>query len=178
MDYPIKKERKMSRTQKIVFMSLLVAQAIVLSYIETMIPLNFNIPGAKLGLANIITLTALYLFSFKECLVIIILRTTLTAFLSGTFSVFLYSISGAVLSFLAMYLLIRIGAKQISAIGISMVGAIFHNLGQLLMAALIIQNIKITLYLPFLMVSAIATGFVVGISVKYLLQFIKRLNFF
>ena len=90
---------------------------------------------------------------------------------------FLYSISGALLSFLMMYLLIHFASEKVSTVGVSIVGAIFHNLGQLAMAALIIQNIKIVLYLPFLMVAGIATGFIVGASVKYLMKYLMRVKY-
>jgi len=176
MEYPIQKYI-MSRVKKIILISLLVSQALVLSFIESMIPLNFSVPGAKLGLANIVTLTSLYLFSFRETLLIIMLRTVMTAFLSGSFSMFLYSIAGALLSFLMMYLLIHFASEKVSTIGVSIVGAIFHNLGQLAMAALIIQNIKIVLYLPFLMVAGIATGFIVGASVKYLMKYLVKVKY-
>lgn len=178
MDYPVRKEYKLSKTQKIIFISLLVSQAIVLSFIERMIPLNFSIPGAKLGLANIITLTSLYLFSFKESLSIVILRTIMTSFIVGSFSSFLYSISGALLSFFIMYILVQISFEKISPIGISIVGGVFHNLGQLLMAAFIIKNIRIAYYLPFLMLTGVVTGCVVGISVKYLLGYLRKLKYF
>ncbi|MCT4605122.1 MAG: Gx transporter family protein [Marinisporobacter sp.] len=178
MVYPNKREYKMSKTQKMIFISLLVSQAIVLSFIEKMIPLNFSIPGAKLGLANIITLTSLYLFSFKETFAIILLRTIMAAFIGGSVSGFLYSISGAILSFLIMYLLMRMSLEKISTIGISVVGAVFHNLGQLLMAAFIIQNLRLVIYLPMLMLTGVVTGMVVGITVKFLLGFLRKIKYF
>lgn len=177
MVYQNRSKGKLTRTQKMTFVSLLVAQAIVLSFIERMIPLNSSIPGAKLGLANIITLTSIYLFSFKETLAVILLRTLMVAFIAGSFSSFLYSVSGAILSFLVMYLLIKISREKISTIGVSVVGAISHNLGQLLMAAVIIQNIKITIYLPMLMLTGVATGMIVGVTVNLLLNFLRKINF-
>lgn len=178
MDYLVLKEYKFTKTQKIIFIALLVSQAMVLSFIERMIPLNFSIPGAKLGLANIVTLTAIYLFSFRESLFIVILRTIMTTFIIGSFSSFLYSFSGALLSFLVMYMLTSVSSEKISAIGISIAGGVFHNLGQLLMAAFIIRNIKIVYYLPFLMLTGVVTGFIVGISVKHLLGYLGKLKYF
>lgn len=169
---------KMTKVQKMTFISLLVAQALVLSFIERMIPLNSSIPGAKLGLANIITLVSLYLFSFKETLAIILLRTVMVTFMTGSVSGFLYSVSGAILSFLVMYLLLKICGEKISTIGVSVVGAVFHNLGQLLMAALIIQNLRIVIYLPMLMITGVATGAVVGLTVKLLLKFLIEIRYF
>jgi heptaprenyl diphosphate synthase len=159
----------MTRTKKLVFIALLVAQALVLHVIEGMLPINFGIPGAKLGLANIITLTALYFFSFKEVLSIVVLKTIMTMLVGGSVSGFLYSLSGGLLSLVAMYIMYRFGRPRVSIIGISVMGAVFHNLGQLLMAAFIIQNIKIVFYLPLLIVSAVGTGIFVGLASKYMI---------
>ena len=168
----------MTKVQKMTFISLLVAQALVLSFIERMIPLNFSIPGAKLGLANIITLTSLYLFSFKETFAIILLRTIMVAFMTGSVSGFLYSVSGAILSFLVMYLLLVIGRNKASTVGVSILGAVFHNLGQLLMAALIIQNLNIVVYLPMLMITGVITGIFVGLTAKILMKFLREIGYF
>lgn len=166
----------MSRTKKIVFIALFVAQALVLHIFERAIPVNLGIPGAKLGLANIITLTALYVFSFKEVLAIVVLKTVMTMLVSGSVSGFLYSFSGGMLSLFAMAFLKRVGGDRVGIIGISVVGAVFHNLGQLLMAALIIQNLKIVWYLPVLMLAAVGTGLFVGIAARYLLKAIRRIG--
>ncbi|MFD3158344.1 Gx transporter family protein [Haloimpatiens sp. FM7330] len=178
MKYRINPICNMSKTQKMIFIALLVAQAIVLNVIERMIPLNFTIPGAKLGLANIITLTCIYLFSFKETLAIIILRTVLGSLLAGSLSSFLYSISGALLSFIVMYFLILISKEKISTIGISVFGGVFHNIGQLTVAMIIIENANIFYYLPILMITGVATGVAVGICTKYLLVYLRRLKYF
>jgi heptaprenyl diphosphate synthase len=176
------KEENKYKTKKsardIVLIALLVAQAIVLSAIERLIPLPTTIPGAKLGLANIITLTAIYLFPFKEAFSVVLLKTIMTAFVLGSFSTFLYSFSGAMLSFAVMFIIYFILKDKISTIGISVAGAIAHNLGQLLMAAFIIKNLNILLYLPFLMVSGVATGIIVGLTTNLLLKYLKKTKLF
>lgn len=159
----------MTRTKKIVFIAVLVAQALVLHVIEGMIPINFAIPGAKLGLANIITLTALYFFSFKEVFAIVVLKTIMTMLVGGSVSGFLYSLSGGLFSLAAMYIMYKFARPRVSIVGISIMGAVFHNIGQLLMAALIIQNIKIVFYLPLLIVAAVGTGIFVGFASKYMI---------
>jgi heptaprenyl diphosphate synthase len=177
----IKKEKNYKHetpTRKIVLIALLVAQAIVLSAIERLIPLPTAIPGAKLGLANIVTLTAIYLFPFKESFSVVLLKTIMTAFVLGSFSTFLYSFSGAMLSFAVMFSMFFLLKDKISIIGISVVGGITHNLGQLLMAAFIIKNLDILLYLPFLMVSGVATGIIVGLTTKILLKYLKKVKLF
>mgnify|MGYP006278527403 CR=1 FL=1 len=168
----------MTRTHKIVIISLLVAQALVLHLVERMIPINFQVPGMRLGLANIITLVSLYLFGFKETLLVVILRTTMANLLGGSPSGFLFSLVGGLLSFFIMYFIKKLADKKISVIGLSIVGAVFHNVGQILVAAFIIHNINIIIYLPVLMISSIATGFFVGITVKYILGFLERTKLF
>jgi heptaprenyl diphosphate synthase len=177
MEFQDKDKYSMSRARKVVFVAILVSQAIVLSIIERMIPLNLPIPGAKLGLANIITLTSMYLFSFKETLAIVILRTIMTSFIAGSLSSFLYSFSGALLSFFVMYLLACLGKDKVSTVGVSILGGVFHNIGQLLMAAFIIGSFNIFAYLPFLMVTGIGAGLIVGITVKYLLVHLKKIKY-
>lgn len=162
--------------RKIIFIAVLVSQAMVLSIIERMIPVSFAVPGAKLGLANIITLTSIYLFSFKEALSIVILKTIMTSFIAGSLSNFMYSFSGAILSFFVMYLLTTIGKDKVSTIGVSIVGGVFHNLGQLIMASLIIQSFNILGYLPFLMIAGVATGFIVGVTVRFLLKHLNKID--
>ena len=166
-----------SNTKKLVFLSLLVAQAMVLSWLESMIPFTPGIPGAKLGLANIVTLIALSTLDFKSCLTIVLMRTTLTSFLFGTVSSLLYSLSGGLLSLVVMALILKLLPKSFSLMAVSIIGAIAHNLGQLLMAALVIENINILYYLPFLMLLAIPTGLFVGIVTRYLLPYLKRFGF-
>jgi heptaprenyl diphosphate synthase len=167
----------MSRNRKMVFISLLVAQALVLNIIERMIPVPFISPGAKLGLANIITVVAIYLLTFKDVFAIVILRVILGSLVGGNLSGFFYSLSGGILSLFAMYVMYKLGKDKISIIGVSIIGAVFHNIGQILIAALVIQNIKIAAYLPILLVAGVGTGIFVGITAKQLIVYLKRFNF-
>lgn len=168
----------MRKTQKLTFISLLVAQALVLYLVERMLPIPFIAPGAKLGLSNIITTVCLYIFSLKDAFVVIILRILLSTLFGGSISSFLYSISGGILSLLAMYLIKRFGKDYISVIGVSITGAFFHNLGQIFVAALIVNNINIIVYLPVLAVAGIGTGFFVGITSRFLMLYINKLPFY
>ena len=99
----------MTKTRKMIFLSLLVSQALVLHIIESMIPVPFITPGAKLGLANIVTVISLYLFGEIETLIVIIVRLILSAMFGGSISSLLYSIAGALFSFAIMILIKRIG---------------------------------------------------------------------
>ncbi|MFL0247833.1 Gx transporter family protein [Candidatus Clostridium stratigraminis] len=168
----------MRKSQKITFISLLVAQALVLYVIEGMLPIPFIAPGAKLGLSNIITTVCLYIFSLKDAFIVMMLRIILSTLFGGSISSFLYSISGGILSLLAMYVIKRLGKNYISIIGVSITGAFFHNLGQIIAAALIINNINIIVYLPVLAVAGIGTGFFVGITSRFLMKYINKLPFY
>ncbi|MEA4827129.1 MAG: Gx transporter family protein [Clostridium sp.] len=165
----------MKKTQKLTFIALFVAQGLILYMVERMLPVPFITPGAKLGLSNIITVIALYMFSFKDVLLIIILKIILSTLFGGTLSSFLYSIAGGLLSFFAMYFIKKVGKDNISIIGISIIGAVFHNIGQIAVAALVIENAMIVAYLPVLIVAALGTGFFIGLTSKYLLPFLDRI---
>lgn len=167
----------MNNTKRLVYTSLLIAQAMVLSYVENSIPLHIGIQGAKLGLANIITLISLYTLSYKSTLFIIFSRTLLVAAMFGNFSNYLYSISGALVSFCFMAFLYQY-KNNFSLPFISIVGAITHNLGQLTVAAIYIENLKFFfVYSPFLILVAIPTGLLIGICSKTLLLYLSKTGF-
>lgn len=165
----------MKNLQRLTFLAVLVAQALVLYIVESMIPVPFITPGAKLGLSNIITVASLYLFGFKDTFVVVLLRILLSTFFGGSISSLIYSLSGGILSLLFMHLVKALGKDDISIMGVSITGAFFHNVGQVLSAAAIIQNINVVIYLPLLTVSGIGTGFFVGITANYLLNALKKL---
>ncbi|OFI05823.1 heptaprenyl diphosphate synthase component I [Clostridium acetireducens DSM 10703] len=166
----------MTNTKKMVFISLLIAQALALNIIERSIPVPFIAPGAKLGLANIITIVSLYIFGFKDTLMVVLIRILLVSMFGGSLSSFLYSFSGGILSLISMYFIKKIGRENISIIGVSVVGAAFHNIGQVIVASLVVENIKMFLYLPILLAVSLGTGVFVGITSKYLLSFLNKIN--
>ena len=164
--------------KKTVFLALLATQAIILSFIERLIPLDLGVPGIKLGLANIITIIALYLFSVKDAFIVLTIRILLSALLFGTLSSVLYSLAGGILSLLFMSLLYRYAGKHLSIIGISVVGGLSHNFGQLMMASLLVQNLKLMFYLPVLSISGIITGIFIGMTCKYLVGYLEQTRIF
>ena len=149
-----------NKTKKMTFMCILVAQALVLFIVESMIPIPFIAPGAKLGLANIVTVIALYTLSLKETVTIILLRLILSMFFGGNVSMLMYSISGTIFSL----------------IGVSCAGAVFHNVGQIIVAASIVNTFGVTFYLPVLTIVGIFTGFFVGITSNYVLKHLQKLK--
>lgn len=156
--------------KKFTRLTMLLALSVVLNIIESFIPLfNGNIPGLKLGLANIIILIVLYMFSFKDALYVSLLRILLVGILrTGLFSMtFFFSLGGAFFSLCSMFLAKK---TKLSIIGVSIVGSIFHSIGQILVAILIIKNTYIIYYIPWLLLFSIPTGILVGFTSKTILN--------
>lgn len=158
---------------KLTLLSLFLAYALVMSAVERLIPFEFVVPGVKLGLANVVVLTSLYLFRFGDTLKIVLFKCIISGLLFGSVFTFVYSLAGSLLSFLVMYALIRLTKGRFSALGISVCGAVAHNVGQLLAASAFLANAGIFAYLPVLLVSGVITGVLVGIAVKYSLRYIR-----
>lgn len=165
-----------NKTKKMTFMCILVAQALVLFIVESMIPIPFIAPGAKLGLANIVTVIALYTLSLKETITIIFLRLILSMFFGGNVSMLMYSLSGAILSLIIMLVIKNLLKNKVSIIGVSCAGAVFHNVGQIIVAASIVNTFGVTFYLPILTIVGIFTGFFVGVTSNYVLKHLKKLK--
>lgn len=147
--------------KKVSFCAILVALALVFSYVEAMIPFNFGIPGIKLGIANLVIVIGLYLLKPHEVLIISVVRILLAGFMFGSGMSIIYSLAGGLLSFAMMLLLKKM--KGFSILGVSIAGGVCHNVGQLLMAVLVVQNIKIGYYAPALLISGAVTGTIIGI---------------
>lgn len=163
--------------QKLAYITMLAAQALVISIMERWIPspLIFA-PGAKLGLGNLITILAIFTLPPKDNIKVISLRLLVSTLLSGTFSTFLYGLSGTVLSYLVMVSAKQLGPKRVSILGISTLGGICHNIGQLLVFAIIAQSLAALNYLPILAFSGIISGLLVGLAGNFLLKKIRTLH--
>ena len=147
--------------RQITTMGMLVALAMVLGFVETLIPINFGVPGMKLGLANIVVVIALFLFDIKTAVVVSILRIILIAMTFGNMSMMFYSIAGASLSLLSMIAISKI--KSFSLISVSIVGGIMHNVGQIICAAFVVRTNGVCTYLPVLMIAGLVSGALIGI---------------
>lgn len=165
----------MNRTKKMVVLGLLVSQALVLHIIERMIPVPVPVPGIKLGLANAISLMAIIIFGPKEAFVVVGMRTLLGSVFGGGVSSFIYSLIGGLISTIAMAIMYKRFRNLFSLPAISIVGAVFHNVGQILVASLIVQNAKLFYYLPVLLISAVITGLFIGFAVQYTLRPMKHI---
>ena len=150
---------------------LLVALALILSYLESLLPFSFGVPGIKLGLPNLVVIFALYRLSPRSAATISILRVLLVAVLFGSVLSLAYSAAGAVLSFLVMWGLKRSG--KFGCTGVSVAGAVAHNFGQIFMAALLLETGRLVWYLPVLCISGTVAGICIGLLSALLIKRIK-----
>ena len=164
-----------TRTRRLTMSAMFACLALIFTYVEVLIPYSVGIPGVKLGLANLVILIALYEMDARYALTINLIRICLSGLLfSGLFAM-LYSLAGGVLSVASMLLLYRV--KGISAIGVSAVGAVFFNVGQIMMAVLMLRTPGLLFtYLPVLMVSGVITGVLTGVVAQMVMQHLRVLN--
>lgn len=153
---------------------LMTALALIFSYIEVLIPFNFGIPGIKLGIANLVVIIALYRMGCRYAFGINIVRVLVAGLLfSGLFGA-VYSLAGALMSFAVMVLAKK--AEIFSVTGVSMAGGVAHNLGQILVATALVENIRIFVYFPVLIFSGVASGAIIGIISYFMLRRIPQLR--
>ena len=162
----------MAKTKRLAFMALLTAMALTIFVIEAQIPAPVPIPGVKLGLSNIITLTAMLLLGKKEAGIVLLLRIIMGAMFTG--SALIYSISGGVLAYIVMCLLVgRFPEKLIWVV--SAAAAVAHNAGQLMACALIVKTPGLLYYAPVLAASGIITGVFTGVAAMYLVRAVRKI---
>lgn len=154
-----------NKVKNIAFYGMMIALALIFSYLESFIPVNalVPIPGVKLGFANIVVLFALYTMSFKDAFVIAVLRIIMSGLLFGNPMTIAYSLAGGLFSLVVMWALKK---TKLSMIGVSMVGGICHNIGQLVVAVLLTETVRIAYYLPVLLAAGFVTGLLMGIVSK------------
>lgn len=157
--------------RKLAYLGLYTAAAMILSYIESLLPVFAGIPGIKLGLPNLVIVLVLYQYSFKEAALISAARILAVGFLFGNMFSIVYSLAGAALSLFCMTLIKKV--KGFSIAGVSMTGGVTHNIGQLLVAMAVVENFSLVYYLPALLVSGVVTGFCIGILAN---EVRKRIN--
>lgn len=169
----------MNNVKKTILLGLFVSQALILSIIESWIPIPVPVPGVKLGLANIITVTVIIFFGFREAASVVIARCILSAiFGGGGWMIFLFSVSGGLFSTIVMSILYKSGSNKFSITGISVAGAMAHNVGQILVAAFFMKDLAVTIVLPVLLVSGSIMGFFVGIVSGFLEGALRKTRIF
>lgn len=159
------------KTKKISLMALMISLAMIMSFIESQIPAFVAIPGVKMGLANIVVVFALYKLGWKEAVIISLIRVMMVSLLFGTGASFLYSFAGAVLSLSGMVLLKKTGI--VSHVAVSVTGGVLHNVGQIAMACFILGTNAIVYYLPFLLLSGVIAGVVIGLVSALIISRVK-----
>lgn len=170
--------KEKERTKRTALYGILIALAMVLSFVETLLPVPMPVPGMKLGLANLVTITALWLVGIPGTVWVTVLRVILVGFSFGNPYSMIYGLSGAFFS-----LLVMAAAKKwnwFSMVGISVLGGVFHNIGQILFASFVVQTAGVFTYLPVLLAVGSAAGAVIGILggilTERLRKFIKNLK--
>lgn len=153
-------------------MGMLVALAFIFSYIESLIPISVGIPGIKLGLANMVVIVTLYLMGAGSAFMLSLVRIVLTGFTFGNLAMMMYSLAGGMLSLLVMVIARK--TKLFSVTGVSVLGAVFHNVGQIIVAALVVENSSLFYYLPVLLVSGVVFGIIIGVVGSVLIKRLSR----
>ena len=157
--------------KRVAYGAMLSALAMVFGYVEALIPFSFGVPGMKLGIANLVIVVSLYLLPTYQVFFIQLIRIVLISFLFGNMSMMMYSLAGGILSFLVMRFVKKTGIFSI--IGVSICGGVSHNVGQLIMAVLAVQTIKLIYYFPMLLIGGLITGWLIGMLAQRILERIK-----
>ena len=159
---------------KTAYFGVYIALALILSYVEALIPISFGVPGVKIGLANLIIVIVLYKSkSVADAFIISIIRIILSGFMFGNMFAIIYSLAGGILSLLVMIFLKNKGS--FSLVGVSIAGGVFHNIGQLIVAMIVVETYKISFYLPVLLITGLITGALIGIIAGEVLKRIKNI---
>ncbi len=164
--------RRKTNTKKLVTLSALVAVAMVLSYIESLIPPLVAVPGAKIGLSNIATVFALYTLGWQAGIIVSLIRVLLSALLFGNAVALIYSLFGA--AFALVFMILAFKTDKLSSVGVSVVGGVAHNVGQVTAAALVMQTLGISFYIAPLAIVGTLAGVAVGVASGILIERLKK----
>lgn len=160
------------KNQRIAFCGIFTALAMIFSWVEMSFPISVGIPGIKLGLANGCIIVILYFFGWREAFLVNLLRISLTGLLFGNFTSFLFGFTGGMLSLAVMAGLKQTGYFSITAVSIA--GGVVHNIGQIAVAVLLMENSAIAYYLPVLLIAGVTTGAVVGFLGSLITRRLKK----
>ena len=158
-----------------VYFGMFTALALIFSYVESLIPFHIGIPGVKLGLANLVIVVAMYKMNKKQVYLLSVTRVVLAGFIFGNLFSIVYSLAGSLLSLAVMYGLKR--KESFSIMGISMAGGVFHNIGQLIVAMIVLESLNLVYYASVLLISGLITGIVIGIVSDEIMKRIKKIHF-
>ena len=158
--------------KKTAYLGLLCAAAIILGYVESLFPVFVGVPGMKIGLPNLAVVMVLYLYSWKEAIAVSFVRILVIGFLFGNAFSIAFSLAGGMLSLLCMEAVRRF--LKLSCTGVSMIGGVTHNLGQILVAMVVVENVRVGYYFSILAVTGLVTGILIGILAAELVKRIRR----
>lgn len=159
-------------TKRIAYLGVLTALAFVFSYIEFLLPLNFGVPGIKLGLANLVVIVALYMINVRAACLLSFVRILLTGLTFGNLASMIYSLAGGILSLVIMILAKR--SNVFSVTGVSVLGGVSHNVGQIIIAILVVETKSLLYYLPVLIISGTVTGALIGVLASILIRHLNK----
>ncbi len=157
------------------YFGVFTALALIFSYLESLIPIQFGIPGIKLGLANLLTVILLYKRNAKEAMLLSAVRVILSGFMFGNLFSIVYSLAGGIMSLLVMAVLKRSG--KFSVIGVSTAGGVSHNIGQLLVAMAAVETYRVGYYFPVLLIAGVLTGLLIGTAAEQVLKRLENFRF-
>ena len=152
---------KKMTTKKTAQLGVYIALAMILSYVESLVPFSFGVPGIKLGLTNVVTVIMMYTYGIPGALGVAVLRAVLSGFMFGNAFSIIYSVAGCVLSFIFMYILKKTNHFAINSV--SAAGGVMHNVGQLIVAASVVKTYSVIYYAPVLIIAGVFTGIIIGI---------------
>lgn len=159
---------------KAAYFGVFTALSLIFSYVEMLIPIQFGVPGIKLGLANLMIVIMLYKSGPKDALLLSVVRIVLSGFLFGNLFAIIYSLAGGILSLAVMALLKKRGT--FSVMGVSIAGGVCHNIGQLVVAMAVVETYRVGYYLPVLLIAGMVTGMLIGIVSNEVLKRIRGIN--
>lgn len=159
--------------KKTAYLGLLCAAAMILGYIESLFPVFMGVPGMKIGLPNLAVVMILYLYSWKEAMAVSVVRILVIGFLFGNAFSIMFSLAGGVLSLLCMEAARRF--LKLSCAGVSMVGGVTHNAGQILVAIAVVENVRVGYYFSILAVTGLVTGILIGILSNELIRRMRKI---
>ncbi|SFQ14927.1 heptaprenyl diphosphate synthase [Lachnospiraceae bacterium XBB1006] len=163
---------KENRTKLVAYVGMLISLAFILSYVESLIPISLGIPGVKLGLANLVVMVALYTLGAKYAMLLSLIRIVLVGFSFGSLASMMYALAGGILSLLVMFLFYK--RTIFSVRGVSMLGGVCHNVGQILMAMLVVQNPLLISYFPVLLISGTVAGLGIGLLAAMIIKRVEK----
>lgn len=168
----------MNKNKRYAVLIILITNAILISFLESFIPIPIPVPGVKLGLGNIITLIGIAFLSFKDVLFIVLVRSFVVAILTRGIMMLPFSLSGGILSALVMWLLYKKFSSLFSIKGMSMVGAIVHSTAQLIVASFILGQVVVMYYLPVLLITSVITGLITGSISEVTINEVRKKDIF